>query len=302
MPPTHIERDHIDAVLVGRLVASQFPQWAHLPVQPVAVSGWDNRTFRLGDELSVRLPSAAQYVAQVTKEHLWLPQLTPHLPLPIPVPLAMGQPMHEYPWPWSVYRWLNGEPASSARIDDLNRLAMDLARFLAALQQVDPTNGPSPRPHDFERGGPLDTYDRDTRHAIANLDGRIDTAAATEVWRAALAATWRGSPVWVHGDLTTGNLLVDKGRLGAVIDFGCSGVGDPACDLVVAWTIFDAESRATFRTALPLDEGTWARGRGWALWKALITLVDHQDSDPVQAERARMIIGAILSDHARGAR
>lgn len=301
MTVKHIDRDDIDTALVSRLVATQFPQWAHLPVRPVPVSGWDNRTFHLGDEMSVRLPSAERYAAQVEKEHRWLPKLAPHLPLPIPVPLAMGSPDHAYPWPWSVYRWLDGEPATRARIAGLNRFATDLAGFLTALQAIDPTGGPMPRPHDFQRGGPLTTYDDETRQAIAALAGTVNAAMATEVWDASLASTWRGSQVWVHGDLTTGNLLVDQGQLSAVIDFGCSGVGDPACDLTIAWTLLDARSRNTFRDGLPLDEATWARGRGWALWKALITVVDHQEANPVQANWARRIVDDVLADHARTA-
>ncbi len=300
---TSIDRDEIDAALVSRLVASQFPQWAHLPVRPVAPGGWDNRTFRLGDELSVRLPSAEAYVAQVAKEHHWLPRLAPHLPLPIPEPLAMGRPTDEYPWPWSIYRWLPGEPAATAHIDNLDRFATDLARFLAALQSVDPTGGPAPKPHNFYRGGPLTTYDVETRQAIAALHGEIDAGAATEVWEAALTTTWHDTPVWVHGDVAVGNLLVAHGRLSAVIDFGCTGVGDPACDLVMAWTFLSGDSRAAFRSALDtLDEATWARGRGWALWKACIALLDHREDDPVQANQARRIIAAVLADHPRDAR
>lgn len=294
-PP--IERDDIDAALVSRLVANQFPQWAHLPVRPVAVSGWDNRTF-LGDEMSVRLPSAEGYVAQVEKEHRWLPRLAPHLPLPIPVPLAMGQPTDEYPWPWSVYRWLAGEPASIAHIANLNRFATDLANFLVALQQIDPTGGPPAGPDTFHRGGSLATYDGETRRAITALQGTIDAAAASEVWKTALAATWQGPPVWFHGDVAVGNLLVEAGRLSAVIDFGCSGVGEPACDLVIAWTLFAGESCEAFRTTLPLDEGAWARGRGWALWKGLITLVEHRETNPTGAAASRRVIDAVLADHA----
>jgi aminoglycoside phosphotransferase (APT) family kinase protein len=292
-----IDHEDIDVSLVSRLVARQFPQWAHLSVRPVQPSGWDNRTFRLGDEMVVRLPSAEGYVAQVEKEHRWLPRLAPHLPLAIPIPLAMGLPDHEYPWAWSVYHWIDGERASVERIGDLRAFANDLARFITALQQVDPTDVPVPKPHNFLRGGPLPTYDREMRQAIAGLDGRIDTGAATEVWDAALATIWRDSPVWVHGDLTTGNMLVQQGRLRAVIDFGCSGVGDPACDLVIAWTLLSGESRNAFRTTLTADGATWARGRGWALWKALATLVDHKDTDPVQAEGARRVINEILSDY-----
>ncbi len=297
---THIDRDDIDTALVRRLAAAQFPQWADLPVKPVAVSGWDNRTFHLGDELSVRLPSAEGYVAQVAKEHRWLPVLAPQLPLPIPVPVAMGAPTSEYPWPWSIYRWLPGETATLERVADLDRFAVDLARFLHALQAIDSSGGPAPKPHNFYRGGPLTTYDDETRRSIAALDGAIDAGAATEAWETALAATWGGSAVWVHGDIAAGNLLVEGGQLSAVIDFGCSGVGDPACDLAIAWTLFDDGSRAAFRAALPLDDATWARGRAWALWKALITLVDHRDTDPVQADGARQVIDAVLADHARG--
>ena len=299
---THIHRDDIDAALVGRLIAAQFPQWAHLAVSPVAVSGWDNRTFHLGDELSVRLPSAEGYVAQVAKEHRWLPALASQLPLPIPVPVAMGAPSDEYPWPWSIYHWLPGETASLERIADLDRFAVDLARFLAALERIAATDGPPPKPHNFYRGGPLTTYDDETRRSITALGDIIDGGAATEAWEAALAAIWGGQPVWVHGDITAGNLLVEDGQLSAVIDFGCSGVGDPACDLAIAWTLFDEGSRAAFRAALPLDDATWARGRAWALWKALITLVDHMDTDPVQADGARQVIDAVLADYARHAR
>ena len=198
----------IDVSLVSRLVATQFPQWAHLPIKPVEFGGWDNRTFHLGEQMTVRLPSAAAYALQVEKEQRWLPRLAPHLPLPIPVPLAMGQPAAGYPWHWSVYRWLDGEIATIERIADLPQFAIDLAQFLVALYRIDPTGGPPPGPHNFFRGGPLTVYDGETRQAIAALDGTIDTDAATAVWEAALAATWRGSPVWVHGDVAAGNLLV----------------------------------------------------------------------------------------------
>jgi aminoglycoside phosphotransferase (APT) family kinase protein len=290
---------HIDAALVTRLVTAQFPQWAGLPVTPAEPNGWDNRTFRLGDELSVRLPSADRYAAQVEKEHRWLPFLAPRLPLPVPVPLAMGVPGDGYPWRWSVYRWLDGAPASSARVDDLNELARSLAEFLTTLQQVDPTGGPPPGPHNFFRGGPPETYDAETRGAIAALHGRIPAATATAAWEAALAATWHGPPVWVHGDVAATNLLVKDGRLSAVIDFGSSGVGDPACDLTVAWTFLSGESREAFRAALPADAATWARGRGWALWKALITLAALVDTDPVEAARARRVVDDVLAEHER---
>jgi aminoglycoside phosphotransferase (APT) family kinase protein len=287
----------IDPSLVRRLIRSQFPQWARLPIEPVERDGWDHRTFRLGDDMSVRLPSAARYAAQVEKEHRWLPRLAPRLPLPIPVPLEMGEPAEGYPWRWSVYRWLDGENATLARIDDARRFAATLARFLAALQRIDPAGGPPPGQHNFFRGGPLAIYDRETRDAIHTLQGRIDARAVSEVWEAALAAGWRGAPVWVHGDVSAGNLLVRGGRLSAVIDFGCCGVGDPACDLAIAWTLFSGESREAFRSALPLDRATWARGRGWALWKGLITLAARADPDRLEDAEARRAVAEVLADH-----
>lgn len=288
----------ITPALVSRLIAGQFPQWSGLAVEPVEFDGWDNRTFRLGEHMSVRLPSAKSYSAQVAKEQRWLPRLAPHLPLPIPVPLAMGTPCEHYPWHWSVYRWLEGQIALKSPIDDPVDLAVTTARFLAALQKIDPSDGPPPGPHNFFRGGPLTTYNRETREAIAALGDNIDSTAATEVWQTALGATWAGPPVWVHGDVGAGNLLVRDGRLSAVIDFGSSGVGDPACDLTIAWTFFSGESRAAFRANLPADDAAWKRGRGWALWKGLITLAGHIDINPLDEGISRGVIDDVLAEHA----
>ena len=283
-----------------RLIAAQFPQWADLPIKPVEFDGWDNRTFHLGEEMSVRLPSAEAYAAQVEKEHQWLPRLAPLLPLPIPAPLAMGSPADGYPWRWSVYRWLDGEIATIERIADLRQFATTLVEFLTALQHIDPTGGPPPGPHNFFRGGPLTIYNAETRQAIAALDDQIDadmTTAATTVWEAALNATWPGPPVWVHGDVAAGNLLVKGGRLSAVIDFGCSAVGDPACDLTIAWTLLSGQSRDAFRAGVPVDSATWARGRGWALWKGLITLVEYMHTNSLKAQEARRVIDEVIADH-----
>jgi aminoglycoside phosphotransferase (APT) family kinase protein len=291
-------RSGIDASLVNRLVCAQFPQWADLPVTPVENDGWDNRTFHLGQDMSVRLPSSDGYVLQVAKEHHWLPILAPHLPLPIPVPLAKGQPGLGYPYEWSVYRWIPGETARLDRIDDLARFATAVGDFLTALQRIDSTDGPAAGPHNFYRGGSLTTYDAETRAAVTALGDRIDGAAATAVWDAALAAHWSGPPLWFHGDVAVGNLLVRDGTLSAVIDFGTSGVGDPSCDLVIAWTLFSGASRDAFRAALTTDVGTWARGRGWALWKALITLVDQADDEPAGIANRRLI-GELVDEHRR---
>jgi len=287
----------INVSLVSRLVRAQFPQWADLPLRPVELSGWDNRTFRLGDAMTVRLPSAEAYVQQVEKEQRWLPRLAPLLPLPIPVPLALGVPADDYPWHWSIYGWIVGESVTRRRIDDFSHFAATLGEFLTALQRIDVVGGPPPGPHNFFRGGSLAIYDAETRQAIAALDGRIDTDAVTSAWEAALQAIWHGSPVWLHGDVSAGNLLVTQGRLSAVIDFGCSGVGDPACDLAIAWTLFFGQNRAAFRAAVPADEAAWARGRGWALWKGLITLVEHISANSIAAQDARHVIQEVLIDH-----
>jgi len=289
----------IDTLLVRRLIAGQFPQWAELPVRPVAVGGWDNRTFHLGEQMSVRLPSGPAYALQVEKEQRWLPQLAPLLPLPIPVPLAMGRPAEGYPWCWSVYGWLEGEIAAMDRIADPIRFAKQLADFLVALQRIDATGGPPPGRHNWFRGAPLSVYDGETRRAIAVLDGEIDTDLATAAWEAALASTWQVDPVWVHGDVAAGNLLVTDGELSAVIDFGSSGAGDPACDLAIAWTLLEAKGREAFRAALPLDAGTWARGRGWTLWKGLIVLAEHLHTDPLKAAESRRVIEAVMEDFQR---
>ena len=292
-----LDRIDVDVALVRRLVDIQFPQWANLPIRPVEFGGWDNRTFRLGEDKSLRLPSAARYSSQVEREHRWLPRLAPLLPLPIPMPLRMGAPADDYPWHWSVYRWLDGESAAIWHISNQERFAANLAEFLVAFQQINTAGGPVPGQQNFFRGGDLSVYDAETRHCIARLHGRIDADVATAVWEAALNAKWFGSPVWFHGDVSAGNLLVKGGELCGVIDFGCSGIGDPACDLSITWTLFSGTSREAFRAALPADDATWARGRGWTLWKALITLAKHIDSNPIEAGKARYVIEEVLADH-----
>ncbi len=287
----------IDADLVRRLVARQFPQWAELSVTPVEPGGWDNRTFRLGSAMSVRLPSAERYVAQVEKEQLWLTRLAPGLPLPIPSPLAKGTPDLGYAWPWSVCRWIEGETAEAGLVGDTRGFAADLAGFLTALHAIDASGGPAAGPHNFHRGGPLSTYDSETRTALEKLSGQIDTGEAIAAWEAALASAWTGPPVWVHGDVSAGNLLVENGRLAAVIDFGGLGVGDPACDLAIAWTCLKGEGRAAFRAALPLDSGTWARGRGWTLWKALIVWAGLPDANPAGKSDCRRIVQDLVAEH-----
>jgi aminoglycoside phosphotransferase (APT) family kinase protein len=300
-----MDRRAVDASVVASLLADQYPQWAHLPLTRVVPGGWDNETFRLGDEWLLRLPSAEVYVAQVVKEHHWLPVLARCLPLQVPEPVAMGRPSEGFPWPWSIYRWIDGETASDGCVD-MTSFASELAEFLAALHEIDVLDGPPAGEHNFFRGGPLGIYDTETRQAIQLLASDSERDVATEVWEAAIASRWERSPVWVHGDVTPSNLIVSDGQLRAVIDFGCAGVGDPACDLVIAWTFLTVDGREAFRHRLKLDEATWARGRGWALWKALITLArEEQGGEPAtQAARRfgwrggpKEVLNRILTDH-----
>lgn len=287
----------IDEFLVHRLISAQFPKWATLPIKTIKRQGWDNRTFHLGESLLVRLPSNSDYALQVEKEQHWLPKLAPFLPLPIPVPLAMGQPTEEYPYKWSVYAFLPGESANSAAIANLTSFATTLAEFLVALHQIDSKEGPRPGLHSFYRGGALSIYDDETRQAIDILKNKIDVDIVTEIWQTALASAWQHESVWVHGDISVGNLLVQNGQLSAVIDFGQLVVGDPACDLAIAWTLFKGESRETFRSTLNLDNDTWMRGRGWTLWKSLITAASIIESNATEASEPWRIINEVIREY-----
>lgn len=241
--------------------------------------------------MTVRLPSCPDYAEQVEKEQYWLPKLAPYLPLPIATPIAMGKSDVNYPLPWSIYKWLEGEAATTGQISDLYQFARDLAKFLATLQQCDTTEGPVAGTHNFYRGGDLAVYDSETRAAINTLEDRGDVQAITTLWDEALASAWKRPPVWVHGDIATGNLLVKDGILSAVIDFGQLGIGDPACDLVIAWTFFTEKSREVFRASLPFDQATWTRACGWALWKALCSVF------PGSKGIDWRVINEILLDH-----
>jgi aminoglycoside phosphotransferase (APT) family kinase protein len=293
------DRSSIDLPLARRLVDSQFPLWSDLPITEVEADGWDNRTFRLGRELTVRLPSGDWYAKQVEKEQRWLPVLALELPLPIPSPVALGAPDAGFPYPWSVYGWLEGELASKAPIDDLGAFATTLAGFLNALGRIDATDGPRPGEHNFFRGGPLATYEEEALQALETLGDEVPRDEVNRAWEDAMTTSWERAPVWLHGDVASGNLLVRDGRLAAVLDFGSSGVGDPACDVVIAFTFLSGASRDRFRAALDVDADTWSRGRGWGLWKALISLVGHLENDSPDAALARRDIEQILADHAR---
>ncbi len=291
-------RIDVPAELVSRLVATQFPQWAGLPVTPVANGGWDNWTFHLGSKMSVRMPSAAEYALAVEKEQRWLPALAPRLPLPVSTPVAKGEPGEGYPFPWSIYSWLDGEQARADRIAEPVRFAVDLAEFLSALRRVDPTDGPRPGTHNWYRGATLRTYAGVVREALTELAGHVDVDLVTEIWRDALDAPWDGTEMWFHGDVAQGNLLLADGQLAAVIDFGTCGVGDPACDLAIAWTLLAVEGRHAFRETLAVDEAAWSRGRGWALWKTLATCASTLDDVDEEADTARRVLDGIIAEYA----
>jgi aminoglycoside phosphotransferase (APT) family kinase protein len=286
----------IDDDLVRRLVAGQFPQWAGLAVERWPSGGTVNAMYRLGDDMVVRLPLVRGGAEDVSMEQEWLPRLAPLLPTRIPEVLGAGEPAQGYLWPWSVYRWLAGEHPEAGALSEPMLLAEDLAAFVAAMRSI--ALSAAPKAH---RGGPVASLDAETRAAIKELRGipqeDVDCDAAAAVWEEALRAPdWDGPPVWLHADLMPGNLLVDGGRLASVIDFGCTGLGDPACDLFPAWNLLPRDAREVFREALGVDDETWIRGRGRTLSQALIALPYYRRTNPAMAYNARHVIRAVLDE------
>jgi len=293
----HADEIFIDAAQVRRLLDAQFPHWAGLPIAPVRSNGTDNAIYRLGADMAVRMPRRPGAISQVDREARWLPFLAPHLPLAIPVPLATGMPGEDYPWRWAVCPWVEGENPDPERLVDPHAFASDLARFILALRAIDARGAPRPGAENFGRGGPLALRDEAVRHALAKVGDMLDAGAAASLWDADKhAAPWDGPPLWIHGDLNVGNLLVVNGRLSGVIDFGCLAAGDPACELLAAWFLFDADARATFRRVLDPDDDSWARGSGWALSMTLIGLAYYRETNPVLVANALRAVEAILRD------
>ena len=289
MHPGEIETD---VELVRRLLRGRFPQWAELPIEPVDSYGTDHDIYRVGADVSVRLPRIGWATAQAALEARWLPRLAPQLPLAVPVQLARAEPADGYPYEWSVYEWLPGENANGT-IEDLEQAAVDLAAFVHALRRVDTSDAHS-RPRG-RRGAPLIELDEVTRRSIDELGDRIDQRAAIASWEESLdAAAWDGEEVWVHGDLLPGNLLVVDGRLSAVIDWGGLNVGDPACDLQPAWNVFSGKSRERFRAELGADEASWLRGRGCALSQAVVALPYYWDTNPGMVRQASKALNEVL--------
>jgi aminoglycoside phosphotransferase (APT) family kinase protein len=290
----HADEVDTDVALVRRLLAGQLPQWAELPIDLVDSYGTDHDIYRLGDDLAARLPRIGWATEQAAREAEWLPRLAPHLPLAVPVQVARGHPAEGYPFDWSVYEWLPGENANGT-IDDLNQAAIDLAAFVTALRQIDAT-GAHPR-SSGSRGSPLGELDQSVRRSLTELGDRTDGKAAVRSWEESLhASAWDGAEMWVHGDLLPGNLLVVDGRLSAVIDFGGLNAGDPACDLQPAWNVFASESRARYRAELEVDDASWLRGRGWALFQAVMALPYYWDTNPGMVRQASHALAQVLAD------
>lgn len=285
---------NIDTNLVKTLIKEQYLNFSDLKIVEVENSGNDNRTFHLGDSMLVRLPSGKEYASQIEKEMYWLPKLSPYILLDIPLPLFKGNPTKEYPFNWGIYKWIEGETLTYKDILNLDLLAIDLAKFLKELQSIDATLGPKAGKHNFYRGGSLNIYDNETRIALKNLKNIFDTNSLENIWKKCLKSKYTNKPVWIHGDIAVGNLLIKDGRLSGVIDFGILGTGDPACDYVIAWTFFSSKSREIFKNHLNCDEETFERAKGWALWKALISY-DIENPNSYISKWAEKCINEILN-------
>jgi aminoglycoside phosphotransferase (APT) family kinase protein len=280
-----------DEALVARLLSARFPHLAGRPIQAVASTGTVHALYRIGDDLCARLPRLRAWGAGLEAEARWLPRLAPRLPLRVPEPVGLAGPTEAYPAPWAVYRWIDGEPYDDARVHDERRAAQDLAAFVAALRRVDPGGAPA------AGRAPLRELDGATRAAIDAAGDAIDREAAVAAWARALdAPAWNGTATWIHADLLRPNLLVRGGRLRAVIDFGSAGVGDPAADVIAAWSVFGPAGRAAYRAALGVDDGSWARARGFALHQAALIVPYYATTNPAFAAMARRTVGEVVAD------
>ncbi len=303
----------IDIDLVRRLVDSQFPQYATLPLSRLGASGSTNLLFRLGDELLVRLPRQSGGSAAIDKEFRWLPTIGPHLPVAVPEIVALGDPALGYSEQWAILRWLDGTLAKACAPEDApimarSALAVDLAEVILALRAADvpPRAATDPALRSY-RGRPLVKFDRQMRRnveqcrTIEGLD--VDLDAALVVWNEALKAHGArdaGPDRWFHGDLVAENLLLTEGRLTAVLDFGGLSIGDPTIDLHGAWEVLDPPAREVFRTRLEASDAEWLRGRAWALAIALGALAYYWTTMPGRRRDRLAMAKSVLSDVAGG--
>lgn len=282
--------------LAHHLIQKQFPEYVHLPISSVEKQGHDNRTFRLGNTMLIRMPTTQEYALKVSLEQELLPKLAQHLSVKIPKPIKMGYPSEDYPFPFSIYTWCDGISLNLFNLEDetYKQLAFDCALFLKELQNIKNVDGPMPGQHNWWRGDHVSVYDKGFYDQIKKITGYIDINKATNLWESACKTKWNKSPVWVHGDFAIGNILVNKGILSAVIDFGGLAVGDPACDLVIAWTYFTGNARDIFIKEMHLDDDTWLRAKAWALWKATFELCLLENKECVEALKQIRIIEDVL--------
>jgi len=293
MPAAEVD---IDASIVRALLREQHPDLADLPVVE-AGGGWDNRLFRLGHELLVRLPRRQASAGLIDIERRWLPELAPRLPLATPTALRYGLPGCGFPWNWTIAPWLPGRNAAQSPPDDLFAAATQLGAFVSAFHRPAPPDAPG---NPF-RGIQLSERSAGVQERMRKLRDEVDGDALLAVWEDAVRApAWSGAPLWIHGDLHPCNLLVHDGRLSAVIDFGDLTAGDPATDLSVAWMLFPPAAHAVFRaasreTTAPVDDDTWRRARGWALALGLAYLAPSSDNADMAAI-GRATLDAVLRD------
>lgn len=282
--------------IIKTLIQQQASEYVSLPLSPVDKMGHDNYTWMLGDTMTVRLPTGKEYAMQAQKEQRWLPYLQKGVSLQIPRLIKSGNPCSSFEYSWGIYQWLEGESLDSCKDMDACNVAIDLAVFLKELHNIDCHDGPMSGAHNFYRGGALDTYHQEVVDAIEHLESYFNKESVLAIWSLALSSSWQKEPVWVHGDLVPSNMLANKQRLVAIIDFGVLGIGDPACDLAMYWTYFKGNSRKVFKEQLDLDQDTWNRGRGWVLWKALITFDSYVDKTTKEALIIKQVIDDILNE------
>lgn len=270
IPPTEVT---VDEGLIRALLRSQHPDLAGLPLRHAA-TGWDNVTYRLGDRLAVRLPRISGAAPLITAEQTWLPWLASRLPVPVPVPVRRGEPGAGFPWPWSVVPWVAGRAAGSEPLDASQSGVF--GRFLASLHQPPPAGFPR---NDY-RGVPLTAIDEMMRAKFGSVDLPF-SGAIRERWDEAVRAPIDVAQTCVHGDLHPRNLVVDQGRLAAVLDWGDMTAADPAADLAAAWLLFPVTAHAGVWDAYgQITAHTLTRAAGWAVFFGVTLLANGLPGDP----------------------